>query len=122
MSRGHVHRLLDASEFVEILKTSPRGDVLPLMEAQVRPILQLPAEQREEAWFTVVGEAGGQQTTVPQIRKVVFEILNPDGPAEKPVSRAQQRIDLFDPLKAVIQKKKSWEQVERLLGELEVLL
>ena len=41
--------------------------------------------------------------------------------AEKPASRAQQQIDLVGRLRAVIQKKKSWEQVEKLLGKLEEL-
>jgi protein gp37 len=122
MSRGHAHRLLDAAEFLEVLKTSPRGDVLPQMEAQVRPILRLPPEQQVEAWFTSVEEADNQQPTVPQVRKVVFEIEHPEGSGEKTQSRAQKRIDLVGRLKEAIGKRKSWEQVEKLLGELEELL
>jgi hypothetical protein len=123
MSRGHAHRLLEATEFVNFLKTSPRGDVLPAMEAQVRPILSLPDnEQRAEAWSTAIKASEGQQPTGPQVRKVVFEILHPDNGEEKPRSRGQQRVELVARLKKVIQRKKSWAQVEKLLEELEALL
>lgn len=122
MSRGHAHRLLDAFEFVKILKTSPRGDVLPQMEAQVRPILRLPEEQRAEVWFTAVEEVGGKQPTPPQLRKMVFEILHPEGAGEKTESRAKQRQDVASRLKAAIQTRKSWDAVEKLLVELEGLL
>lgn len=123
MSRIHAHRLVEANEFVEELKMLPRGNILPQMEAQVRPLLRLPdPEQRAEAWFTAVEEAGGQQPTGAQIRKVVFEILNPEGAGEKSESRAQQRQDVASRLKAAIQKRRSWDSVEKLLEELEKLL
>ena len=43
ISRGHAHRLLKASEcLLELKKTSPIGDVLPLAESRIRPLLGLP--------------------------------------------------------------------------------
>jgi protein gp37 len=123
MSRGHAHRLLQASECMTGLKTSPIGDVFPVSESQVRPLLRLaePAQQ-VQAWNTAVERAEGNQPTAAEVAEVVFEILHPDGPPEKTASRAQQRIDLVGRLKEVIGKRKSWEQVEKLLGELEELL
>lgn len=123
MSRGHAHRLLKASECMKELKTSPIGDVFPVSESQVRPLLRLdePAKQAQ-AWNTAVEKAEGNQPTAAEVADVVFEILHPDGPGEKPASRAQQRIDLVGRLKEAIGKRKSWEQVEKLLGELEELL
>ena len=123
MSRGHAHRLLGAAGFMEMLKTSPRGDVLPMMEAQVRPLLRLPdPEQQVDAWFTAVDRADGGQPSAPMVKEIVLERLNPDGPVEKPTSRSQQRFDLVVKLKAVIAKRKSWEDVEKLLVELETLV
>lgn len=123
MSRGHAHRLLKASECMAMLKTSPIGDVLPVSESQVRPLLRLsdPAQQAE-AWIAAVQKAEGHQPTAGEVTVATFEILHPDGPGEKPVSRARQRVELFSRLKEVIHTKKSWEQVEKLLEELEALL
>jgi hypothetical protein len=105
------------------LKTLPRGDVLPLMEAQIRPLLRIPEpEQRAEAWFSAVEEAGGQQPTGPQIQKVVFDILHPEGMGQKNPSRAEQRQDVANRLKAAIGDRKSWEEVATLLEELEKVL
>jgi hypothetical protein len=93
------------------------------MEAQVRPLLRLPdPEQQVSAWHTAVERAEGGQPSAPLVKEVVLEILHPEGPVAKPTSRTQQRIDLVVKLKKVIQQKKSWEQVEKLLGELEELL
>lgn len=123
MSRGHAHRLLGAAGFMEMLKTSPRGDVLPMMEAQVRPLLRLEdPEQQVDVWFTAVDRADGGQPSAPMVKELVLEKLHPDGSAEKPTSRAQQRFDLVVKLKAVIAKRNSWEDVEKLLVELETLV
>jgi protein gp37 len=123
MSRGHAHRLLGAAGFLEILKTSPRGDIFPMMEAQVRPLLRLPEpEQQLEAWKTAVERAEGGQPSASAVKEVVTEILHPSGPAEKPPSRGQQRTDVFDRLKELIHQKKSWEEAEQVLKDLEPLI
>jgi protein gp37 len=123
MSRGHAHRLMGAAGFMEMLKTSPRGDVLPVTEAQVRPLLRLPdPEQQVEVWCTAVERSDGGQPSQPLVTQLVLETKNPDGPVEKPISRAQQRFDLVAKLKAVIAKRKSWDDVEKLLAELETLV
>ena len=96
---------------------------MPMTEAQVRPLLKLPVrEQRVTAWETAVAQTEGKQPPAPVVTEVVFDILHPDGPAEKPKSRAEQRINLFTRLKDVTRKKKSWKQVEEILDELEALL
>ena len=123
MSRSHAHRLLKASECMTMLKTSPIGDVLPVSESQVRPLLRLTEPtQQAQAWIAAVEKAEGHQPTAGEVTVATFEILHPDGPGEKPVSRSKQRVELVNRLKEVIHKKKSWEQVEKLLEELEALL
>ena len=123
MSRGHAHRLLGAAGFLELLKTSPRGDVLPVMETQVRPLLRLPEpEQRLTAWGTAIERSEGGQPTVPLLQTVVCEILYPDGTAERPESRATQRLNVAGRLRDAIRGHVSYSQLEELLEELEGLL
>ena len=64
----------------------------------------------------------GDQPSQPLLTQLVLETKSPDGPVEKPASRAQQRLDLVVKLKAVIAKRSSWEDVEKLLVELETLV
>lgn len=123
MSRGHAHRLISAAELLVEMKTSPRGDVFPLMEAQVRPLLQLPdPEQRVEAWYSAVEQVEGEQPSAKVVKDVVFDILHPDGQNTKTKSRAEKRVALFTRLREVVQKKQSWSQVEKMLKDLEKLL
>jgi hypothetical protein len=122
MSRGHAHRLMGAAGFLEILKTSPRGDVLPEMEAQVRPLLRLSEpEQQVTAWNRAVEIAGGGQPSGPQARQAVLEIQNPGGLVPTPSPRAQ-RIELIRRIKEIIQHEQSWKDAAKLLVELEKLL
>lgn len=123
MSRGHAHRFLQASQCVlEISQTSPIGDVLPVIESQVRPLLRLAEpSQRIQAWITSVEMAEGKQPTAAQVAKVVFETQHPEGSAEKLPSRAERRVELVSRLKEGV-RQKSWPKVEELLAELETLL
>jgi t-SNARE complex subunit (syntaxin) len=53
---------------------------------------------------------------------VVTEIMHPDGEVTKPSSRGQRRGELVSKLKEAVTKRQSWEQVEKLLAELETLI
>jgi len=75
-----------------------------------------------DVWFTAVDRADGGQPSAPMVKELVLEKLYPDGPAEKPTSRARQRHDLVVKLKAVIARRNSWEDVEKLMVELETLV
>jgi hypothetical protein len=123
MSRGHAHRFLQASECVlEMSKTSPIGDVLPVLESQVRPLLKLPEPtQRAQAWNTAVEKAEGKQPTAAEVAKAVFETQHPEGLKQKPPSRAQRRVELVGRLKECV-RLKSWTNAEELLDELETLI
>ncbi len=135
MSRIHAHRLVEATEFVNKLKTLPRGNVLPLMEAQVRPILRLPEDQQAETWFAAFDEVGGQPSA-PRVNKLVHEKMHPAGLEETPEVQpeeeeevteesevpSERRDKIVNRLKAAIRKRKSWEQVEKLMEELVKLL
>jgi hypothetical protein len=80
-------------------------------------------DKQVEAWGIAVERAEGQQPTAPKVSEVVFELLHPEGAGEPPPpTRGQRRGDLVARLREVIRKRKSWEQVEELLEELEGLL
>ena len=113
-----------AAGLTEILKTLPRGNVLPQAEAQVRPLLRLPEpEQQVEVWATAVEQADGGQHSAPQVKKLVFEALHPGGrsPHDSPALRSQQRKELVVQLREGV-RRRSWKQVERLLEKLETLM
>jgi hypothetical protein len=56
------------------------------------------------------------------VEEVAFEILHPDGPGEKPVSRSQRRVAVVERLRNAVAARKSWSAVEKLLAELEEVL
>jgi protein gp37 len=123
MSKVHASRLMRASQCFIEMKTLPTGNVLPVSESQIRPLLKLEdSEKRAAAWVGAVEKAEGNQPTAADVQEVVFEILNPDGAAEKPPSRSQRRTELAGRLRAVIAERKSWDDLESLMSELEELL
>ena len=72
-------------------------------------------------WEFTVERSGGQPAARDVIEAAV-DFLEPEKPPENRVTRTQQRTQLFVRLKAVIHKRNSWDDVERLLSELEELL
>ena len=128
MSKSYVHRLIQASEIAQELSESlPIGNDLiswkPVSEAQVRPLARLPdAGQRAKAWSVSVEKAKGGNPTAVEVTEAVFEILNPEGAAEKTESRGAQRVKLASRLKEAIRARASWKDLEKLLEELECLL
>ena len=121
MSRVHAHRMIAAADFIEKLKTLPRGNVLPQTEEQVRPLLRLhDSEQQVRVWVSAVEQGAALG---PQVSRAVFEVLHPEGPTwrDSPASRLQQRVELVSQLREGV-RKMSWKQVERLLTQLETLM
>lgn len=124
MSRVHAHRMIAAAGFTETLKTLPHGNVLPQAEAQVRPLLRLPdCEQQTAVWATAVEQADGGQPSAPQVKKLVFDVLHPEGrtPRDSPAVRSQRRMELVGQLREGV-RQRSWKQVEQLLAQLETLM
>jgi protein gp37 len=125
LSKSYAHRIINATRVaLELPGQLPFGNsVMPVSESQVRPLLKLGApDQKARAWAAAVEKAEGSQPTAAVVEEVVFEILHPDGPGEKPVSRSQRRVDLVGRIQKVVATRKSWEQVEELLAELEEVL
>ena len=99
------------------------NSVMPVSESQVRPLLKLEEPtQQAKAWAAAVEKVEGKQPTAADVQEAVFEILHPDGTTEKEPSRSQRRTELLVRLKQAIAKRKSWEDVDQLIIELEELL
>lgn len=123
MTRAHASRLMRASACMAELKTSPIGDVLPVAESQVRPLLKLTnPEDRVEVWTKAVEKADGKQPTAADVLEVVMEVLEPEGGEEKPPTLGECRTDVVGRLRSVVSQRKSWKEVEELLSELEELM
>lgn len=80
-TKQRAFQLTTAAETVALLESNDAVTVLPANEAQVRPLLSLPAEQRVEAWNETVN--GAKEVT-------------PDGP---PVITAKQVAGVVEKLK-----------------------
>lgn len=121
LSKSYAHRIINATRAA--LELPIGNSVAPVSESQVRPLLKLDKpEDRGKAWDEAVAKAEGKQPTAIEVAAVVFEILHPDGAPERPPSRTQLRIELLGRLKQVVAKQKSWNQVQKLIAELEELL
>jgi hypothetical protein len=95
-------RMIAAADFIGRLKTLPRGNIFPKTEAQPRPPLRLPdSGQQVTAWNNRRGTGRGRKALCP--------------------AGKQAGIELVDGLRVRVTVK-SWEQVERLLTELEALV
>ncbi len=92
--RAHAHRLITASETVA--EMSPKGDILPKRETQVRPLEQLDTpEQKSEAWKEAV-EKHGDEPTGAQVAEVVQERL-PSPTADEPPADAERPLEGIEP-------------------------
>jgi len=142
VSRSYVRRLIKSSTVVTELRANvPNGTsdgyLLPLTEAQVRPLLRLKdPEKRKEAWEKAQEKAGGQPTAA-QVTEAVLELLpaKKNEAVNKPsISKAQtpspqspvlptaKATELITQLRNVVDEGQSWEAVERILSEMEDLL
>lgn len=125
LSKSYASRLINATRVALALdETLPIGNFAkPVSESQVRPLLKLEdPEQQAQAWAAAIEKTEGRQPTAADVEEEVFGILHPEGTSEKPPSRSARRSELLGRLKTVVSKRKSWEQVEQMIAELEELL
>ncbi|MDB2673656.1 phage Gp37/Gp68 family protein [Akkermansiaceae bacterium] len=123
MSTAHAHRTIAAANCVAELRTLPRGNVLPATEAQVRPLLKLPKpEQRAEVWLDALQQSNGSQPSGPQITQLVAKANPSESSASQPgpPSISQRRATIVKQLREGI-RRKSWDEIESLVIELEKL-
>ena len=81
ISKVHAYRLVNAAETATAIAESNPLGYSPENERQVRPLSQLPVDDRAEAWEEAVEEAGGEVPTAAQVQEVVSRRLATDEPA-----------------------------------------
>jgi hypothetical protein len=67
LGKSHVYRLIQAYEVVNNL--SPIGDILPVNEFQVRPLVKLDPSEQRNAWKTFLKT--GMEITAPNIKEFI---------------------------------------------------
>jgi hypothetical protein len=131
MSRAHAHRLMQASECVNHFKVTGEFSVLPVSESQVRPLLRLNDDPlRFAAWSHALQMIGKdrKQPTAKEVKQAVAHVINMDwqgndgDPVEKAPTRAKQSTELVSQIRAAVAERRSWEDVEKLLEDLEKLI
>lgn len=97
-SRIHAHRQIQAADIGA--KLLPRGNALdgekadiPETEKQIRPLAQLPPEQRQAAWDAAVKYAPNGKPTARQVAAVVREMKPQPTPAEAEANRRAQEAE-----------------------------
>ncbi len=72
--RAYAYRLIGAAEIVQEL--SPRGDVLPSTEKQIRSLSLLESpDDRRKAWAAAIEKADGEEVTSAVVTKVVKSLV-----------------------------------------------
>ncbi|GAX45238.1 hypothetical protein NIES4075_62590 [Tolypothrix sp. NIES-4075] len=71
MSRRSAYQLIGAAIVVENVRNC--AQILPLNEAQARPLVALPPEQQREAWKTAVSTAANGKVTAVHVAQVARE-------------------------------------------------
>jgi len=124
---GYAYRLIESADVMD--KVSPIGGVLPVNEAQVRPLTQLKANQWVAAWKMVIEDANGNRVTAKMVQAVVDEKLGGKGEAAK--SKAKAAKGSGSTVKQVITwlnaarkelKANNTKAVEKLLTQIEKAL
>jgi len=104
MGQSQGYRLIDSHTVVESLKSSPIGELLPINEAQVRPLTKFKdnPEILADIWTRVVGSSVQGKITAKLVQDAVFAVT---GEREKEKVRAKrakvdQNTQLGDEFKA----------------------
>jgi hypothetical protein len=127
MTPAEANRLINASQCLTEIREISDFELWPVSESQVRPLLKLTsAKQRWHAWDAAVTRANYKQPRAKDVKEMVSSILKDDldgNPLKKkPLTKSKQREKIMSKLRRVVAKKKSWEEVEKLLGDLKKLL
>ena len=128
MSKSHANRIIKSAEVARELRdakvpTDSGGEpIFPICESQARPLVKLDSsKQRLKAWKTAVKRDEGIPTAA-TVMEVVCELMADDAPTVSPIrSRKDQRADLVGQLRQAVEAKSSWEALNALIDQLELL-
>lgn len=133
-SRIHAHRLIEASQCVTEMQNLSDFDIKPKSESQVRPLLKLEnIEDRASVWDAIVhmikAKKSPDKITAERVRQMVDSLLEVqmdeagvELPKKEPSTRSERKREVVSNLRAAVVERKSWEDVEKLLDDLEKLI
>jgi len=133
-SRTHAHRLIEASRCVTEMQNLSNFAIKPKSESQVRPLFKLKnIEDRWHVWNAIVmmieDEMISPKITAKTVREMVAALLENEMydagielPSKDPSTLVEKKQDVMSKLRTAVGEKKSWEDVEKLIKELEKLI
>lgn len=133
-SRIQAYRLIEASQCVLEMQNLSNFSIRPKSESQVRPLLKLEnIEDRWHVWDAIVEmiEDGGTnpKITADTVRSMVDRLLENEAydagielPKKGPSTPSERKREVVSKLRAAVSEKKSWEEVGKLLDDLEKLI
>jgi hypothetical protein len=89
LSRPHAYRMIDAAKVMENL--SPIGDIVPVNEAQARPLASLPPAQQSEAWKEAIETAPPTGITAKHVQTTVKRVKERTTPQTQKTPEPQTR-------------------------------
>jgi hypothetical protein len=119
---------MKASQCVIELRAMSDFSVWPESESQVRPLLSLAdSNDRRAVWHHLQNfiVPDGKKPTAQEVRKAVQIFKNTDNEGvllSKAPTRNEKRSDLFSKLRTAVSGRESWDDVAKLLAELEKLI
>lgn len=128
MSKVHANRMILASQIGKsLIEVEPIGSTsqmpAPRSESQIRPLIRLqdPSQQRE-VWKVAVNKAGGQPTAKQVIDAVSEIVAVEQAPPALKESASARRQFLVAWMRRTVRERKDWDQMARLVKELEELV
>lgn len=133
-TRAHAQRLMEASAYVLDLAGQFDKTLLPQNEAQARPLSRLKdPDDRRAVWEALVlmieDGAANPKITADTVRGMVEELLEiladangTELPKKKSPTKAERKRQAISNLRVAVAERKSWEEVEKLLDDLEKLI
>jgi hypothetical protein len=123
LSRPRAYQLIDAAQVIDVVSTIV--DIVPVNEAQARPLASLPAEQQVEVWREVVETAPAGKVTAKHVQETVKRVkVSPTTtrtPTPKPfdVEVVERRIreEFMDWLRHCGDQA-SWKRADNFIGTL----
>lgn len=108
IGRSQAYRLIDGAKIA--ISLSPRGDIAPTTEKQLRPLKALPEEQRQDAWDEAVDRSGGEAPTHRTVQAVVRDMR------DEPVDDSEPEVD---PIAEWERTQKELEAAQELTAKLQ---
>ncbi len=119
MSRGRSYQLIEAARVVDDLSTIVDISVLPINEAQARPLTPLGSQQRREVWLRVLEAAGDGPVTAALVSGMVDRHLEETTGITRRPESVRDVFARISEMKKKLRKMESKPEYARFCKEME---